>query len=237
MDAAGATSPSCSMSRHCSHCRAPISDSASCTATVCHHLFCQGCSDSVFSKVSSATCPVAGCETVLQPSTVVVRDPSQRPEMLLVGHTHDAVAKAVSHALSQLQYSRDYAIHLSRKETEAAQIEGARAKARAQQLETELQAMSLTVAELSKQLETERRENTAAGRQRLGLQAQVNQRTRAKVSLEAKLHELESAAEKDDSEEDWGCSDGGTGLFAMMTNRAREQPSRQAQLLFTEQPP
>lgn len=173
---------------------------------------------------------------MLQPSTVVVREPAQRPEMLLVGHTHDAVAKAVSHALLQLHCSRDYAVHLARKETEAAQNERARAKARAQQLETELHAMSLTVAELSKQLEAERRENAAAGRQRLGLQAQVNQLTRAKISLEAKLHELESKAEQDDSEEDWGCSDGGTGLFAMMTTRAEQQPSQKAQLLFIEQP-
>ena len=49
------------------------------------------------------------------------------------------------------------------------------------------------------------------------------------------VHELESAAKTHDSDEDWGRSDSGAGLFAMMTTRAREQqPSRQG--LCAEQP-
>eukprot|EP01043_Picozoa_sp_COSAG02_P063975 COSAG02_NODE_9218_length_2285_cov_2.385178_1_plen_185_part_00 len=181
------------------------------------------------------------CGTKLQHSTCVVRERCSQPEMLLVGHTHDAVAKAVGHALSQFHYQQQYAVHVAKTETSTVKTEMTRAveteMKRAQQLEQDVHSLSLTVAELSKQLEAERRDNAAVGRERLALQAQVNRLTRANMSLEDKVHELETAAKKDDSDEDWGCSDAGSGLFAMMTTRVREQQPSQQALRFAEQSP
>ena len=148
--------------------------------------------------------------------------------MLLVGHSHAAIGKAVSHALVHSQCQQELALQLARKEAVALQT-------KLTEVETEMQAMSLTVAELSKQLETERSDNAEAGRQRLKDQDQINQLTRIKVSLEDRVHELETAAKKEDSDEDWGYSGGGAGLFAMMSHTWDHQPSQQS-LLFTEQP-
>ncbi len=177
-----------------------------------------------------------GCGTQLQHSTCVVRERCSQPEMLLVGHTHDAVAQAVGHALKHFQCQQQHAMSLALQATAEVKAAMTREQNRSKVLEQNLQAMSLTVAELSKQLEAERHENAAAGRRNLGLQAQVNSLTRSKLALENKVHELESVAAIDDSDEDWGCTGAGSGLFAMMTTSVREQQRSQQALLFTEQP-
>eukprot|EP01043_Picozoa_sp_COSAG02_P058458 COSAG02_NODE_7280_length_3086_cov_2.910278_2_plen_204_part_01 len=204
MDAAAATA---TCPRHCNHCRAPIIESeANFTVTICHHVFCSACTKTIF--ISSETCPVHDCGTKLQHSTCVVRERCAQPEMLLVGHTYDAVAQAVGHALAHFQCQQQHAMSLALKTTAEVEKEMAQEQNRSKVLEQDLQAMSVTVAELSKQLEAERHENAAADAQLakiLALQAQVNGLTRTKLALENRVHELESAAKKDDSDEDWSC--------------------------------
>jgi hypothetical protein len=225
--------------RHCcNRCSAEIAE-GTVTVTLCNHSFCASCSEAVFA--SSSVCPVDGCGIELQQSECVIRDTAPSPSeaaMLLAGHTQATILTALQHALSHSDAQQRHAasvVHAGILASKDADL--ARAQQHARSLDADLQALQVTVTELSSQLQAERRDSATAARSRVALQTQLNKLTREKIWLEDRVHTLEAAAQKHDSDEDWSCTgaagegsgadDNGAagGLFAM----------GRAALLYTEQ--
>ena len=187
VDMATENQPAAAPLRCCNHCAAPIGEGEATTVTICSHLFCSSCTNTVFG--SGSTCPVDGCGTKLTDTECLLRDSpplsDSETEMLLVGYSSDTILAALSAGLAHSQKQQAVAsagaqqLAVAHKDEELA-----RARAENQTLENQVQDLHRAIGELSSQLELERRSASSSSSGNLALLNQVNNLTRENNRLQ-----------------------------------------------------